>query len=60
MKEAVRKDIELTGSPLVLWDYAAERRASILSLTAWGLFQLQGSNPYTAKFGEEGDISNLC
>ena len=24
------------------------------------LFQLQGSNPYTENFGEEGDISNLC
>ena len=23
MKEAVRKDIQLTGSPLVLWDYPA-------------------------------------
>ena len=45
MKEAVRKDIRLAGSPLVLWDYAAERRAAILSLTARDLFQLQGSNP---------------
>ena len=60
MKEAVRKDIKLTGSPLVLWDYAAERRVAILSLTARDIFQLQGSNPYTATFGEEGDISNLC
>ena len=60
MKEAVRKDIRLTRSPLVLWDYAAERRAAILSLTARDLFQLQGSNPYTPTFGEEGDISNLC
>ena len=59
MKEAVRKDIRLTGSPLVLWDYAAERRADILSLTARDLFQLQGSNPYAETFGEEGDISNL-
>ena len=56
----MRKDIQLTGSPLVLWDYAAEQRAAILSLTARDLFQLQGSNPYTATFGEEGGISNLC
>ena len=55
MKEAVSKDIRLTGSPLVLWEYAAERRADILSLTARDLFQLQGSNPYTATFGEEGE-----
>ena len=60
MKNAVRKDIQLTGSPLVLWDYAEERCATILSLTMRDLFQLQGSNPYTATIGEEGDISNLC
>ena len=59
-KEAVRKDIRLMGSPLVLWDYAAERRSDIISLTARDLFQLQGSNPHTATFCEEGDISNLC
>ena len=33
MKEVARKDIPLTGSPLVLWDHAAERCAAILSLT---------------------------
>ena len=60
MKEAVRKDIQLTGSPLVLWDYAAERRAAIISLTARDIFQLQGSNPYTVTFGDEGGISILC
>ena len=59
MKEAVRKDIRLTGSPLVLWNYAAERRAAILLLTVRDIFQIQGSNPYTATFGEEGGISNL-
>ena len=59
MKEAVRKDIRLMGSPLALWDYAAERRAVVLLLTVRDLFQLQGSNPYTATFGEEGGISNL-
>ena len=60
MKEAVRKDINISGSPLVLWDYAEERRAAILSLTTIDLFQLQGSNPPTATFGKEGDISHLC
>ena len=34
VKEAVRKDIFLSHSPLVLWDHAAERRAAIMSLTA--------------------------
>ena len=60
MKEAVRNDIKRTHSPLVLWDYCAERRAQIFTLTARDLFQLQGTNPYTATLGSEGDISNLC
>lgn len=60
MKEATRKDMRVQHSPLVLWDYCAKRRAMIFCLTARNLFQLQGSNPYTATFGEEGDISNLC
>ena len=60
LKEAVRKDMRDSHSPLVLWDYCAERRAAIFSLTSRDLFQLQGSNPYTATFGEQGDISNLC
>ena len=59
VKEAVRKDIRLSHSPLVLWDYAAELRADIMSLTERDLFQLQGSNPHTATFGEEEDISHL-
>ena len=59
VKEAVRKDMRSSGSPLVLWDYAAERRAAIMCLTDRDLFQLQRSNPYTDTFGDEGDISNL-
>ena len=60
VKEAVRKDILLSHSPLVLWDYATERRAAIMYLTERDLFQLQGSNPHTATFVKEGDISHLC
>ena len=60
MKEATRKDLLARHSPLVLWDYCAERRAMIFQLSARDLFQLQGRNPYTATFGEEADISNLC
>ena len=46
--------------PLVLWDYCVERRARINNLTAKDLFQLHGTNAYTALTSEEGDISNLC
>ena len=60
VKEAVRKYIRFSRSPLVLWDYVAECRASIMSLTARDMFQLQVSNPHTTTFGKEGDISHLC
>ena len=43
LKEAVRKDTKTAGSPLVLWDYAAERRAMIISLTARELSSFRGS-----------------
>ena len=60
LKEAVRKDMRETNSPLRLWCYCAERRSSIFTLTAKNLYQLQGQNPYTATLGEAGDISSLC
>ena len=47
------------NSPLVFWDYCADRRALITNMTAKDLFQLQGQTPYFATFGEEGDISNI-
>ena len=60
VKEAVRNYIRLSHSPLVLWDYAVERRADIMPLTARYLFQLQGRNPHTTTFVKEVDISHLC
>ena len=59
-KESVRKDMRYSDSPMVLWDYCAERRVRINNLTARKLFQLQGQNPYMVTMGEEGDISNIC
>ena len=60
LKEAVRKDMHESASPLAFWDYCVERRARIHNLTAKSLFKLHGSTPYTVTTGEEGDISNLC
>jgi len=60
IKEATRKDMRATGSPLVLWDYCMERRALIFQITAKKLFQLNGTNPHTMTFGTDADISNLC
>ena len=60
MKEEVRKDMKDSDSPLKFWDYCAERRAQTHNLTAQDLLQLHVSNPITATFVDEGDISNLC
>ena len=60
IKEAVRKDMKESNSPLRLWDYCVERRAAINNLTAKNLFQLHSSNAHTSLTGTEGDISNLC
>ncbi len=60
IKEAMRKDMRATGSPLVLWDYSMERRALIFQITAEKLFQLNGTNLHTMTFGTDADISNLC
>jgi hypothetical protein len=60
IKEAVRKDMKESDSPLAFWDYCVERRARINNLTAKDLFTLHGTNAHTALTGEDGDISNLC
>lgn len=60
IKEATRKDMKASTSPLVFWDYCMERRARINNLTAKDLFSLHGSNAYSSLMGEEGDISALC
>ena len=60
IKEAVRKDIRESHSPLVLWDYCAELRARMFNVTAKNLFQLQGQTPHMVTFGTEPDISNIC
>ena len=44
IKEAVRKDMHESNSPLWFWDYCVERRARINNLTAKNVFRLHGSN----------------
>ena len=60
IKEAVRKDMCESNSPLWFCDYCAERRARINNLAAKDAFRLHGSTPHTITTGDEGDISNLC
>ena len=59
-KESTRKDLRVSNSPMVLWDYCLERRARIHNVTPRDLFQLNGNTPVAATFGKQGDISNIC
>ena len=60
LKEAVRKDMHESSSPMILWDYCVERRARINNLMAKDNFKLHGTTLHTATMAEEGDISSLC
>ena len=60
MKSGIGKDMQESNSPMQLWCYACERRASFRTLTANNLFQLEGQNPYMEALGGMGYISNLC
>ena len=60
LKEAVRKDMCESDSPMVFWDYCIERRARINNLTAKDNFKLHGTTPHQVTTGDQGDISNLC
>ncbi len=59
LKSGVRADLRETDAPMVLWDYCLERRAAIMNLTARDNHKLRGLNPYTATYGDVGDISKL-
>ena len=60
LKEAVRKDMKESDSPLKFWDYCAKRRVLINNLTSKNLFQLNGANANLKIVGDAGDISKLC
>ena len=60
LKSAVRKDMYESNCPLKFWDYCVEWRVRVHNLTAKDRLALDGKNPYTATFGEESDISNIC
>ena len=57
IKEAVRKDMKDSNSPLAFWDYCVERRARINNITARDRFNLGATNAHTQLTGEEADIS---
>ena len=53
IKEAVRKDMAGSNSPLAFWDYCVERQARINNLTSKDRFNLYSTTPYTDTFSEE-------
>ena len=59
-KESVRQDLCRSNSPMVLWDYCAERRCLIHNVIPKSLFQLNGKNPTSITLGIQPDISNIC
>ena len=48
-----------SNCPMTLRDYCAEQRAKLHNIIPRSLFQLNGSNPHTATFGNQKDISNI-
>ena len=48
-----------SNSPMQLWCYACEQRASVMNLTANNMFQLEVQNPHMETLGEMGDISKF-
>ena len=60
INESTRKDTSEAKSTLVLWDYTMERRVIVHQITSKDMFYLNGTNPHTATFGTEADMSNIC
>ncbi|GFH47961.1 hypothetical protein CTEN210_14370 [Chaetoceros tenuissimus] len=58
-KKQIRKDLQESKCPMILWDYCARRRALINNLTPKSLFQLQGRCAHEVTTGSQGDMSNL-
>jgi len=59
LKDEVKRDMFVTNSPLVFWDYAIERRATIISSTVRSNYLLNGQTPYSKLTGEPTDISSI-
>ena len=60
LKEAVRRDMRQSNSPMSLWCFCIERRAKIHNAIPRPLFQNKGLTPYEATFGSSDDMSNTC
>ena len=59
-KTSIRKYLRKSDTPMVLWDFCAERQICINNLADRPLFQLQGQNLHLSNLGEEREISSVC
>ena len=60
LKMETKRDMKLSGSPLVLWCYCMERRSEIMACSAKNNSNLNGMVPRSMMLGEVTDISHLC
>ena len=60
LKMETKRDMKLSGSPLVFWCYCIERRSEILACCAKNNPNLDGMVPRSMMLGEVTDISHLC
>ena len=60
LKEFNYPMVHLSNDTLIIWFYAAERRANIISSFSRNIYELRGQVPYTKATGYETDISALA
>ena len=60
LKEAIRKYMKETNSPMILSYCTIECSALIHNVVPRPLFQDQGKAPHECTFGNQSDISNIC
>ena len=60
LKMETKRDMKLSGSPLVFWCYCIERRSEIMSCCAKNNPNLDGMVPRSMMLGEVSDISHIC
>jgi len=59
LKDETKNDLFKSNSPMILWEYALERRAKIICSTPRSNHLLNGMTPHTKLTGQVTDISNL-
>ena len=59
-KSETKTDLKISNCPMVLWCYAVERRANILSASTRNIYELYGQVPQSKISGQQTDISSLA